>query len=83
MVQGMRDHIILAFRAVAISRLQIAEAEKYFVHGFFEEVLHCEDDRSPGSAPGSLSRRPGWQEVSDGGCYGATARDARHKNDPE
>ena len=40
MVQGMRNHIILAFRAVTISRLQIAEAEEYFVHGFFEEILH-------------------------------------------
>ena len=44
MVQGMRDHIILAFRAVAISRLQVAKAEKNFMHGFFEEILHCEDD---------------------------------------
>ena len=41
MVQRVRDHIILAFRAVAISRLQIAESAKNFVNGFFENVLHA------------------------------------------
>lgn len=46
MVQGVRNHVILAFRAVAISRLQVAKAEKHFIHGFFEEILHCEDDRA-------------------------------------
>ena len=40
MVQGVGNHIILAFRAVAISRLQFAEAEEDFVNGFFEDVLH-------------------------------------------
>ena len=40
MVQRMRDYIILALRAVAISRLQIAESEEHFVDGFFEDVLH-------------------------------------------
>lgn len=46
MVQRMRNHIILAFRAMAISRLQIAEAAKYFLDGFFEEVLHCNDEQA-------------------------------------
>ena len=40
MVQCVRNHIILAFRAVTISRLQVAKAEEDFVDGFFENVLH-------------------------------------------
>jgi hypothetical protein len=40
MVQRMRDYIILALRAVAISRLEVAEAVEDFVDGFFEDVLH-------------------------------------------
>jgi hypothetical protein len=40
MVQRVRNHIILTFRTVAISRLQVAKAEKDLVHGFFESVLH-------------------------------------------
>ena len=47
MVQGVRDYIILAFRAVAISRLQVAEAEKDFMHGFFEEILHARTTVAP------------------------------------
>lgn len=43
MVQRMRNHIILAFRTVAISRLQVAKAEEDLVHGFFENVLHGSD----------------------------------------
>ena len=41
MVQGVRDHIILAFRAVTISRLQVPESDEHFLNGFFEKVLHC------------------------------------------
>jgi hypothetical protein len=48
MVECMRNHIILALRAVAISRLQVAESEEDFVDGFFENVLHG----GPASEPG-------------------------------
>ena len=58
MVQGVGNHIILAFRAVTISRLQIAEAKKDFVHGFFEEILHCEDDGRPGMCAGLTFKTP-------------------------
>jgi hypothetical protein len=50
MVEGVRDHIILAFRAVTISRLQIAEAEKDFMHGFF--------DGRPGTCAGLTFKTP-------------------------
>lgn len=59
MVEGVRNHIILAFRAVAISRLQIAEAEEDFVHGFFEKVLHCKDVRSSRVGAGLTFKTPG------------------------
>jgi hypothetical protein len=32
---------------VAISRLQVAEAEKDFMHGFFEEILHARTTVAP------------------------------------
>ena len=40
MVEGVGNYIILAFRALAISRLHIAQAEKDLVDGFFEDVFH-------------------------------------------
>jgi hypothetical protein len=66
MVQRMRDHIILAFRTVAISRLKVAQAEKDLVYGFFENVLHgCRRLAAARYATGSLSRRPGRSEVRE------------------
>jgi hypothetical protein len=44
---------------VTISRLQIAEAEKDFMHGFFEKILHARTTVGPERVPGSLARRTG------------------------
>jgi len=40
MVQRVRDHVILAMRAVAISRLHVPQAVEHFVNRFFEGVWH-------------------------------------------
>jgi hypothetical protein len=40
MIQGVRDHVIMALLAVAISRLHVPQAHENFVNGVFEGVFH-------------------------------------------